>query len=167
MKRFGILALLILLCVACAAPGRTETAVFVDPNAVKEGAYGDLAFVANGFAFGIYDPMETVLAHSTSNGSFAEVSCAFEGEDVYYYFSGFEVMANTIDGAERVTMINLTDDTVKTPDGLYIGMPEAEAASVLHAEPDGSIYRTVDGTAQRTVTVQDGRVAAITYLPAE
>ena len=62
----------------------------------------------------------------------------------------------------------VTDDTVKTPDGIYIGMPEDQLREIIGKEPDiGGTYVTIDGTAQRNVTVQDGVVAAIGYAAAD
>ena len=170
-KSLAILFCVLLLTAACAAPqsagqkGVEESAVFVNPNAVKEGAYGALYFEANGYRFGIYDKMEDVLKNVPSNTTFTGESCAFEGEDIYYFFNGFEIMANVIDGAERVTAITIVDDTVKTPSGLYIGMTEDDAKAILNVAPGASgIYTLVDGTAQLNVTVQDGTVRAIAYI---
>ena len=167
MKKTVLILLTILLLVACTASGTSNTVVFVDPNAVQAGAYGSLGFRANEYQFGIYDPTKEVFEHITSSGTFADVSCAFEGEDTYYFFNGFEIMANVIDGEERVTAINLLDDTVKTPDGLYIGMSAAELNSILGTSliEDG-LHTEIDGTAQRNITVVDGTVRAISYLPA-
>ena len=172
MKRWVLVLLTLLLAVGCAQQTeqkqRNDTVVFVDPNAVQAGAYGDLYFTANGYSFGIYDPIDEVLSHISSTASFAEQSCAFEGEDVYYFFSGFEVMANQIDGAERVTAINLVDDTVKTPEGVFIGMTEEALCEAMHCSPDeDGLYVTEDGTAQRNITVLDGTVRAVSYLPAD
>ena len=171
MRRIAILlAILVLACatVACKGPsGVEESAVFVNPNAVKEKAYGALYFSANGFDFGIYDRMEDVLSKVPANTTFTGESCAFDGDDIYYFFNGFEVMANVIDGAERVTAVTITDDTVKTPQGLYIGMPEAEMESVLHTPVGiGGMCVVTDGTAQLHVTVQDGTVRAIAFVRA-
>ncbi len=160
--------LIFMLAAACskAPAGVEETAVFVDPNAVKAHAYGNLYFSAEGFSFGIYDPIEDVTAHITPNTTYAGQSCAFDGDDIYYFFNGFEVMANVIDGGERVTAITLTDDTVQTPDGLYIGMPEAELTGITGKSPDpAGLHTMTDGTAQRNVTVQDGTVRSIAYVP--
>lgn len=171
MKRIlaALLSIVILsLVVACSkAPvGVEESAVFVDPNAVKAHAYGNLYFSAEGFDFGIYDPIEDVTTHIAPNTTYAGQSCAFDGDDIYYFFNGFEVMANVIDGAERVTAITLTDDTVRTPDGLYIGMPEAELTNITGLAPDtAGLHTMTDGTAQRNVTVQDGTVRSIAYVP--
>lgn len=162
--------LLLALSAACAKSpaGVEETAVFVDPNAVRGGEYGNLFFSADDYQFGIYDSMQDLLDRIPPNTTFSGQSCAFDGDDIYYFFNGFEVMANVIDGSERITAITVDDDTVKTPDGLYIGMPESEAASIIGTAPQtGGIYITVDGTAQRNVTVQDGTVRSIAYVPAD
>lgn len=167
MRKIGMILLAMLMLIGCTANDASSTVVFVDPNAVQAGAYGDLYFEANGYRFGIYDPTKDVFEHITSTGTFSEVSCAFEGEDTYYFFSGFEVMANAIDGEERVTAINLVDDTVKTPDGLFIGMTETDLCAKLGKEATGDgLYTAKDGTAQRNITVTDGTVRAISYLPA-
>ncbi|MBR0376662.1 MAG: hypothetical protein IJH59_08880, partial [Firmicutes bacterium] len=114
MKKGLAIIFCVLLLAACAAPqsagqkGVEETAVFVNPNAVKAGAYGALYFEANGYRFGIYDKMEDVLAHVPSNTTFTGESCAFEGDDIYYFFNGFEIMANVIDGAERTLLASAT-----------------------------------------------------------
>lgn len=172
MKKIAAAVLCILIlalaagCSKTAPAGVEESAVFVDPNAVKAHAYGNLYFSAEGFDFGIYDPIEDLTAHVAPNTTYAGQSCAFDGDDIYYFFNGFEVMANVIDGAERVTAITLTDDTVRTPDGLYIGMSEADLCGITGISPDAAgLHTATDGTAQRNVTVQDGTVRSITYVP--
>lgn len=171
MKRTAILLLaaLMLLAIGCGAPnGQTDdpNAVFIDPNAVRGGEYGELYFEANGVRFGIYDETEAVLsALPAYRSTFTGQSCAFETEDVSYFFSGFEITTNVIDGVSRVTAIRLDDDTVKTPQGLYIGMPEEDAISALPALYEAD-WNLVDGTALLSVTIVDGAVYGITYTPA-
>ena len=163
MKRTGIaLALsMLLLMLGCAA----SDAVFVDPNAVQGGGYGELYFEANGVRFGIFDEAEPVLsALPAPRSTFTGETCAFDSRDEYYRFSGFELMTNEIDGVARITAITLADDTVKTPQGLYIGMPEPDAkeAFLTLSEHD---WQLTDGTAQLSVIVRDGVIASIVYTP--
>ena len=136
MKRLTlILAAMLLLCAAgCgkkASAGVEETAVFVNPNAVKEGAYGALYFEADGYRFGIYDPMADLLMHVAPNTTFTGESCAVDGEDLYYFFNGFEVLANVIDGAERVTVM-LYDGT--THEAKVIGLDRTSDTAVVKIE---------------------------------
>ncbi|MBR6040208.1 MAG: hypothetical protein IKP38_07005 [Clostridia bacterium] len=167
MKRTAILllALLLLLSFGC-KEADDPNAVFVDPNAVRGGEYGELYFEANGARFGIYDETEAVLsALPAYRSTFTGQSCAFETEDVSYFFAGFEITANEIDGTSRVTAIRLDDDTVKTPQGLYIGMPEEDAISAFPALYEAD-WNLVDGTALLSVTIVDGAIYGVTYTPA-
>ncbi len=167
MKRTAILllAMFLLLSFGC-KEADDPNAVFVDPNAVRGGEYGELYFEANGARFGIYDETEQVLkALPAYRSTFTGQSCAFETEDVSYFFAGFEITTNEIDGTSRVTAIRLNDDTVKTPQGLYIGMPEEDAESAFPAL-SAADWNLVDGTALLSVTIVDGAIYGITYTPA-
>ncbi len=168
MKKSGILLLsallLALFFMGCGAAD-DPNAVFVDPNAVHGGEYGELYFEANGVRFGIYDETDPVLAALPAcNNTFTEQSCAFDNEDVTYYFSGFRIQSNEIDGTNRITAITVDDDTLLTPQGLFIGMPEANAAAAFPklAEND---WNLIDGSALLSVTLKDGVVFSIVYTP--
>lgn len=161
MKRIAILLLVLLLC-ACAG---AEEAVFIDPNAVQGGGYGELYFEANGVRFGIFDETDKVLASLPAyRSTYTSETCAFDSCDVYYRFNGFQIMTNEIDGTSRITGITVADDTVKTPQGLYIGMPEDDAKAAFPALGDD--WLIIDGTAQLAVVIQNGVIAQIIYTPA-
>ncbi len=170
MKRTAILALAILMLAAigCGGQGALQddpNAVFVDPNAVRGGEYGELYFEANGVRFGIYDEAEAVLsALPAYRSTFTGETCAFDAADVYYYYSGFQIMTNEIDGVSRITAIAVADDTVKTPQGLYIGMSEEDAAEAFPALQEAD-WNLVDGSATLSVTIVDGVVTGIVYSP--
>jgi hypothetical protein len=170
MKRIMILLIVLLLASAagCTKPAEQKpadpNAVFVDPNAVRGGEYGELYFASNGTRFGIYDETEAVLKALPQEIAepYAEKSCAFDGEDVVHYFEGFEITCNEIDGVSRITSIRVTDDRVKTPQGLYILMPEADAAEAFPALKEAD-WRLIDGTAMLSVTIRDGVIREILY----
>ncbi len=170
MKRTAILALAILMLAAigCGGQGALQddpNAVFVDPNAVRGGEYGELYFEANGVRFGIYDEAEAVLsALPAYRSTFTGETCAFDAADVYYYYSGFQIMTNEIDGVSRITAIAVADDTVRTPQGLYIGMSEEDAAEAFPALQEAD-WNLVDGSATLSVTIVDGVVTGIVYSP--
>ena len=164
MKKLAILLLAALLLLGCGGAD-DPNAVFVDPNAVQGGGYGDLYFEAEGVRFGIFDEAEPVLnARPAYRSSFTGETCAFDSEDVYYYYSGFQIMANAIDGTMRITAITVADDTIKTPQGLFIGMSEADAAAAFPALAE-SDWNLIDGTALLSVTMKDGAIASIVYTP--
>jgi hypothetical protein len=170
MKRTAILALAILMLAAigCGGQGALQddpNTVFVDPNAVRGGEYGELYFEANGVRFGIYDEAEAVFsALPAYRSTFTGETCAFDAADVYYYYSGFQIMTNEIDGVSRITAIAVADDTVKTPQGLYIGMSEEDAAEAFPALQEAD-WNLVDGSATLSVTIVDGVVTGIVYSP--
>ena len=106
------------------------------------------------------EPLDTMVADS----------CAYQGSDYYYFYDGIEVCVNDVDGVERITGITLADDTVKTPQGLYVGMPVADALAAMdldYTDNDG-VYCFTYGPAQLRVRDDgEGAVAAIAYIPAE
>lgn len=168
MKRMfaaGILCAVLLLA-GCRAK---EEAVFVDPNAVTGGGYGALYFEADGVRFGIFDEASAVMEQLPEhNGTFVGESCAFDGFDTFYFYNGFELMVNEIRGTVRITNIRIIDDTVTTPQGLFIGMAEAELNALLpEASQQSGVYTLQDGTCLLSVSVADGTVKDISYAPAE
>lgn len=171
MKRTILLfaALLLLFALGCGGTaGRTDdpNVVFIDPNAVYGGEYGDLYFEADGVRFGIYDEAEPILsALSKENGTITRASCAFDHEDVFHLYPSFEIRTNEIDGVDRITSIRLTDDLIETPQGLYIGMSETDAAAAFPALSEAG-WNLADGTALLSVTIVDGVVTGIVYTPA-
>ena len=170
MKRTAIwLLLLVFVLAGCTKgqPSKDPNAVFVDPNAARAGEYGELYFESNGVRFGVFDETEQVFSSLPDEIAepFAEKSCAFEGEDVIHYFRGFEITSNVIDGVARITVIRVIDDTVKTPQGLRIGMTEEDAAAAFPALSEAS-WKLIDGTALLSVTIADGVVKEIVYSAA-
>lgn len=164
MKRvIWMLALLLLL--ACAPK---EDAVFVDPNAKQGGKYGTLYFEADGVRFGVFDAADDVFSALPQNsGTFVGTSCAFaDSQDTFYTYDGFQIMTNVYD-VERVTAITIADDTVRTPQGVYIGMTVSDAENALGMEAQTGGFLQTEGTCTLSVVVQDGVVTAIQYVPAE
>jgi len=92
-------------------------------------------------------------------------SCAFEGLDKVYTYSGFEIQTYTEDGKDYIYMIVLTNDLVKTPEGISIG---ASKSAVI--EKYGDQYTSVGENMQyeaENCTLQfifrDGKVSSIKY----
>ena len=173
MKRTVLILAAILTLFALGCGKKTETqwdqndpnAVFIDPNAVRGGEYGELYFEADGVRFGIYDEAEPVLrALPEQTGSHTSESCAFEHADVSHIYPSFEITTNEIDGVDRITAIRLTSDMIETPQGLRIGMTEEDAAAAFPALKEAD-WNLIDGTALLSVTIADGVVTGIVYTP--
>lgn len=156
------------LC-ACSSGGDNDAAE--SSEAVYTADYGELYFEANGVEFGIMDEAEGVLASlGEPTGTFESESCAYQGMDKYYYYDGFEVMTNEIDGVERITAVTLADDTVQNPQGVKIGMDMDDALSLMddiEYTQSGDTYKFVVGSAMlRLRAGEDNTVSAAEYVVA-
>lgn len=178
MKKITALVLAMLMTLALCACGGDDA-----PSGAETGKddyspdYGELYYVSGEVKFGIMDPAEEVLdALGEPQGTFESDSCAYQGKDMFYYYDGFEVMVNDVDGTLRITGITLADDTVSNPQGVKIGMDMSEALSLM-GDPDypesitvthnGGVYKLVSGsTMLRLKAGDDGTLAAAEYCVA-
>ena len=178
MKKITALVLAMLMTLALCACGGDDA-----PSGAETGKddyspdYGELYYVSGEVKFGIMDPAEEVLdALGEPQGTFESDSCAYQGKDMFYYYDGFEVMVNDVDGTLRITGITLADDTVSNPQGVKIGMDMSEALRLM-GDPDypesitvthnGGVYKLVSGsTMLRLKAGDDGTLAAAEYCVA-
>lgn len=132
------------------------------------GGYAFAVSKANGYTVAVNDNMADVLAALGEPLSFFEAaSCAFEGMDKTYTYSGFVITTRPDGDQDYVNSIRLTDDSVATPEGVYIGCP---ADDVTAAYGEGSRTETVisytKGDSAMNFVLEDGKVISIEYLPA-
>ena len=178
MKKITALVLAMLMTLAlCACGGDDATSGAETGKDDYSPDYGELYYVSGEVKFGIMDPAEEVLdALGEPQGTFESDSCAYQGKDMFYYYDGFEVMVNDVDGTLRITGITLADDTDSNPQGVKIGMDMDEALSLMGAPdyPDsvkvtqsGGVYKLVSGsTMLRLKAGDDGTLAAAEYCVA-
>lgn len=101
--------------------------------------------------------------------TFEADSCAYQGKDYYYYFAGYELTVNEVEGVKRVTAISLVDDTVKAefPGGLLgIGDREETLLSVLGGESGQEYYEYTDGVLMVQVQLTEGCITALVFRSA-
>ncbi len=173
MKKLTALILTVLMAFAlCACSGGGENN---DGKDVKTADYtpdyGELCFVSGDVKFGIMDPADRVLsALGEPDSTFESNSCAYQGKDKFYYYDGFELLVNDIDGTERVTGITIADDTVQTPQGVNIGMSIDDALALMDGfeyTQSGDTYKfTVGSTLLSLKAGEDGTVTAADYTVA-
>ena len=105
-------------------------------------------------------------------GSFEADSCAYLGKDKFYYYPGFELTVNEVEGVERITVITVADDTIVTPQGLRIYDEEDKLLTLLGGEEKNGVYSYDDGRTMLVVQVKESegdsrRVSAIEYRAVE
>lgn len=177
MKKITALVLAMLMTLALCACGGETPGTEIGGETGYTPDYGELYFASGEVKFGIMDPAQEVLdALGAPQGTFESDSCAYQGKDMFYYYDGFEVMVNDVDGTLRITGITLADDTVSNPQGVKIGMDMSEALSLM-GDPDypesitvthnGGVYKLVSGsTMLRLKAGDDGTLAAAEYCVA-
>ena len=98
----------------------------------------------------------------------SSASCGgFEGKDYVYTYKGFRVSTTPAKDGQVVCKIELTDDSVKTPEGLYVGMSEDDAKDAMEgkkAESTGGNLVYSSDTTKLQVIIRDGSVAGIVYV---
>lgn len=124
----------------------------------------------NGGEIAIGDKADDALAAAGSHLSMSEsASCGgIEGMDRLYVYNGFRMKTTPSEKGDVVCEIALTNDSLKTPEGLYIGMAEADVKSAMSgkgsAETVGTNLVYQSGDMKLQVNISGGYVTAITYL---
>ncbi len=184
MKKVVWFVLALTIAVGLSACGGAGTDVVVDPNASGSQAQvsqsgtevsgaetvateSSLYYDANGVKIHTYDEAEATLASlGTPTGTFESASCAYQGMDYFYYYDGFQLTVNDVEGVKRVTTITVTDDTVSIPQGVKIGTQEADMVEKMgnNFTQSAGLYKFVDGNTTLQIQVKDGSVASILYV---
>ena len=112
------------------------------------------------------DPTEKIAALKAASDSFSAPSCAKQGEDKIYTYSGFTLTANSEGGDDSVklTSILLTDDSVKTKEGLYIGQTRKNVEKIYgkkKKKENEYIYKK--GRMELSIIFEDDKVVSIEY----
>lgn len=165
----ALLAIVTLLClVSC---GGNEGNGGVESTKPSNGTTSKYVFKVenkNGYEVRIDADMADVLAALGEPLSYFEAaSCAFEGLDKTYTYAGFTVMTRPEGKKDYVNAIFLTDDSLTTAKGIFIG---SSAADVLNAygqtEHTDTLISYTDGNTTLNFILKNGSVVSIEYVPA-
>lgn len=175
MKKRSLILLVLLLAgllTSCgnAADSENKTANTANSSAaVAESKYVFQVANKDQFQVKIDQNMSDVLAALGEPLSYFEAaSCAFEGLDKTYTYAGFIITTRPDGEQDFVNSVRLTDDSVTTPEGVYIGVtPDAVIAAYGEAaEQTDTLIQYTDGNTSLNFTLQDGAVISIEYLSA-
>lgn len=168
MKRFLTVilsAILILSFASCTAP--------VDDGGengspAKDSKYFFVVAGKNNYEVKIDADMADVLeALGEPLKYFEAASCAFDGLDKTYTYAGYVILTRPDGKKDYVNSIQLSDDSVQTPQGAYVGMT-AEAVKGIYGkatEETSTMLAYTDGNATLSFVLKDGKVISIEYLP--
>ncbi len=157
---FRILALTLALCaltlsfVACSSESAEEGFTFKNSAGVE-------------ISIGDSDKVIPQLGEPLSKNESA--SCGgIPGNDCVYTYAGFRVKTTPKKNGDAICQIELTDDSLKTPEGLYIGMSAEAAKSAMSGKGTytavGDGFSCTKGNTKLQVAVRNGAVSAISYL---
>ena len=128
-----------------------------------------LYFTANGVRIAIGDTEDTVKSQlGTPLSETSSESCGgFDGKDYVYTYKGFRISTTPAQKGQIICKVELTDDSVKTPEGLYIGMARSDVEKAMAgkncvAVGDNLVYTA--GDAKLQVVFRDGTVSGIVYV---
>lgn len=161
MRMATLLVALLLLSLSVALvsceSGSEETFVFTAPGGVN-------------VSIGSDDVVIGELGEYLSKNESA--SCGgIPGNDCVYTYQGFRVKTTpAAGGGNEVCQIELTDDSLQTPEGLYIGM-SAEAAKTAMSgygtyAASGAGFSYTKGNCKLQISVRGDVVSGIAYLTA-
>jgi len=176
MKKTMILAILATLAIAfagcssstsessaAASGGNTPAATQGEGQAAGDG----WVFENNGVQVTMNAPAAPIIEKlGAYKSSYEAPSCAFDGMDVVYSYSGFDLLTYSAGGAEaKVSGVVLRDDTVETKEGLFIGSDKAAVESTYGKMEDGANnLRITKGNCELLVILTDGYVSSIQYI---
>ena len=123
-------------------------------------------FEAAGVAIEMGAPVAPVIEALYEPLNYFEApSCAFDGVDRIYYYRGFELYTYPVDEVDFVSSVNLTDDSVTTPEGVYLGMTFDQMTGVYGENYSQSFgqYTYAQGDSCLSFLIEDGVIAVIAY----
>ena len=136
------------------------------PAAQDAPAEAGFVFTYNGTDITMNAPAADIVAALGEPKSYTEeASCAFEGLDKTYYYGSFYLQTYPMEDVDYVYSMWLVDDSVSTPEGIYIGAPEAQVESAYGADSYNgtNAYIVTKGDSKLTVIIENGVVSSIQY----
>lgn len=186
MKKLIAVLLSVFVLLALTSCGKEETGGAEDAEktpSAQTPAGADSADAADAsFAFSVWTGDRSVLYAIAPDADMADVlaalgepqsyfeaeSCAFEGLDKTYTYAGFVIETRPDGEQDYVNSILLTDDSVATDEGIYIGSSRADVLAA-YGETDESVPTLLSytkGGCTLSFILDGDSVVSIEYLPA-
>lgn len=181
MKNGLIILAAILLLAGCGKEKAADTSDNAKDNevtqkveeTVDETASDDASQTAEGYHFtvnGVTIPMNVDFApiHEKLGKEaqyFEAASCAFQGLDKIYTYSGYEINTYPNGDKDYVASVYFLDDSVSTEEGIYLGSTLDEVIAVYGEDytEDSGEYTYTLGETELSFIIEDDSVVSITY----
>lgn len=159
---------------ASSQPDRSQSSASQSDSAVSTSSSSQgngperFEFLSGTTAISIDQDMADVLAALGEAQSYFEAaSCAFDGLDKTYTYPGFVITTRPEETGDFVNSILLTDDSVTTAEGIYIGSAKDDVIAA-YGESSGTegVMNYTRGNTTLNIILKDGVVASIEYIPA-
>ena len=109
----------------------------------------------------------TASALGTPANTQKAVSCHYDGYDTMYYYEGYTIYTYLLEDKNIMYSIEITDASIKTPEGAHVGMTVAEVETIYgtdHTElPNGISYALEGEGAKLNFRVKNDQVFCIEY----
>ncbi len=169
MKKFIAIVLTLVMVLAFAACGG-EKVIERDDEKTTGGATDSakaFVFVYNNVDVPILAKADEVMPKlGEPTSKFEAASCAFGELDTTYTYPGIEIGTYQEKGIEYISYVLLKDDSVETPEGLYIGAEAAKVAE-LYGEPTSKTDNSVTyltSNMKLVIFLEDEAVSNIQYF---
>ena len=174
MKRLISLILAAALALAfagCSKPEEPENEAPVMISGGQQevsGASGSsgIAFEFDGVSVPLNVPSDEIIASLGEDYQYFEAqSCAFQGMDKVYTYGSFQIRTYTDGDTDKILSVEFLDDTISTPEGIYIGCSEDQVIAAYGSDSlseNGSYIIAADG-GTLDIVMGDGTVSGISY----
>lgn len=165
MKNFLFIVLVILLlslltsCGTSGDKGNANQTNTSDTTAGYQFDYNGLAIHMNDKADKIVDTLGDPMEY------FEAPSCAFQGLDKIYYYSGFNLSTYPGTDGDYVSAIDFADDSVSTKEGITLGASRDKVIAAYgsdNKEDNGSLIYT-KGKTKLTFLMEGDTISSINY----
>lgn len=158
-----VLVLSMFFCLAgCQSGGEGQQNQSGGDNAAEQ----IFSFTYKDVTMKLADPAEPILEKLGEPIKYTEsASCAFDGLDKSYYYGSFYLETYPQGDKDFVYGWWFADDSVSTPEGIYIGSAQADVEKAYGAENfNGTNAFTVkEGNGTLTIILEEGVVTSIQY----
>lgn len=129
--------------------------------------HSGFTFVVNEIEIGMNEPTAPIVeALGSASNYFESPSCAFQGIDKTYTYSGFELYTYPKNKVDYVSSIYVLDGSVSTKEGIHLGstLEEMTAAYGSDYKEDLGAYTYTKDKSTLTFIIDNGTVSSIEYV---